>query len=60
MGLPYNALSIYKKEDNYWDNYQVRLGKGETPLNLSNPNDYINYKVLLANRDFIAPSLEAL
>lgn len=60
MGLPYNALSIYKKNDNYWDNYQVRLSKGDTILDLSNPNDYIKYKVLLSNKDFVAPSIETL
>lgn len=60
MGLEYNALSIYKKEDNYWDNFMVRLTKQSIYLDLSNPNDYIKYKVLLANKDFIAPSLQAL
>lgn len=60
MGLPYNALSIYKKVDNYWENSQVRLTKGETPLDLRDPNDYIKYKILLANKDFIAESLSAL
>lgn len=60
MGLEYNALSIYKKVDNYWDNLFVRLTKQPTYLNLSNPDDYIKYKVLLANKDYIAPSLQAL
>lgn len=60
MGLPFNALSIYRKENNYWDNFYVRLTKVETILDLSNPNDYIKYKVLLANKDFIAGSLQEL
>ena len=60
MGLEYNALSIYKKENNYWDNFFVRLTKQSVYLDLSNPDDYIKYKVLLANKDFIAPSLQAL
>lgn len=60
MGLEYNALSIYKKVDNYWDNLFVRLTKQPTYLDLSNPDDYIKYKVLLANKDYIAPSLQAL
>lgn len=59
MGLEYNALSIYATHNNYWDNYTVRLTKQDTYLDLSDPNDYIKYKVLLANTDFIAPSLEA-
>lgn len=60
MGLEYNALSVYKKENNYWDNYQVRLTKQDNYLDLSVPDDYIKYKVLKANSDFIADSLETL
>lgn len=60
MGLEYNALSIYKKENNYWDNYQVRLTKQDNYLDLSVPDNYIKYKVLKANSDFIADSLETL
>lgn len=60
MGLEYNALSIYKKVDNFWDNFQVRLTKQDNFLDLSNPDDYIKYKVLLANKDIIAPSLQVL
>lgn len=69
MGLEPNDLSIYKTgytEDgvpkNYWKNpaHFVRLIKGDNYLDLSVPEDYIRYKILLANKDFIAPSLEAL
>lgn len=60
MGLEYNALSIYNKTDNYWDNIQVRLTKQDNFLNLADPDDYIKYKILLANKDMIAPSLQAL
>lgn len=60
MALEYNALSIYRKEDNFWENYTVRLTKNESILDLSNPDDFIKYKVLLANKDFIAPSLKEL
>lgn len=66
MGLEPNALSIYKKVDNFWsdDNplglSRVRLTKQDTYLDLSIPEDYIRYKILLANKDFIAPSLNAL
>lgn len=60
MGLEFNRLSIYRKNDNFWENYQVRLTKTDTYLDLSIPDDYIKYKVLLANSDFIAPSIEAL
>lgn len=66
MGLEYNALSIYKKVNNFWDGdnengiSSVRLVKGDNRFNLSNPEDYIRYKILLANKDFIAPSLQEL
>lgn len=60
MGLDPNALSIYLKKDNYWANKFVRLTKTDNYLDLSVPDDYIKYKILLANKDFIAPSLTAL
>lgn len=60
MGLEYNALSIYKKENNYWSNRQVRLLKQDNILDLSDPEQYIKYKILIANKDEIAPSLQAL
>lgn len=60
MGLEDNALSIYQRENNFWENYFVRLTKIDNLLDLSNPEDYIKYKVLLANKDFIASSLSEL
>ena len=60
MGLEKNALSIYLKNDNFWTNYMVRLIKGDNILDLSIPDDYIKYKVLLANKDLVAPSISAL
>ena len=60
MGLEDNALSVYQRENNFWANYSVRLTKSDTFLDLSNPEDFIKYKVLIANKDFIAPSLQTL
>lgn len=60
MGLEPNALSVYKKNNNYWENYKVTLRKEDNVLDLSDPNQYIDYKVLLANKEFIAPSLDSL
>lgn len=66
MGLEYNALSIYKKENNFWDDSnddgisKVRLRKQDNYFNLADPEDYIRYKILLANKDYIAPSIQAL
>ena len=66
MGLEYNALSIYKKENNFWDDSnpmgigRVILHKQDNYFDLSVPEDYIKYKILLANKDQIASSLEEL
>ena len=66
MGLPKNAMSIYKKVDNFWDDTneagisKVTLRKQDNYLNLANVEDYIRYKILIANKDYIAPCLEAL
>lgn len=48
-------LNVYKKSDNYWHKFKVKLGKQEKKLNLKNPQDYIDYLVLKLNRQFIAP-----
>lgn len=68
MGLEYNALSIYKKpdEENFWNDAnanginKVVLIKGDNYFDLSNPQDYIKYKILLANKNIICPSLTSL
>lgn len=66
MGLEYNALSVYKKNDNFWDDSnpkgigKVDLRKQDNYLDLSNPADYIKYKILLANKDYIASSIQEL
>lgn len=66
MGLEYNALSVYNKKNNFWDDSnpmgigRVTLHKQDNYLDLSIPEDYIKYKILLANKDYIAPSLSAL
>lgn len=66
LGLEFNALSIYRKSGNFWDGstdnsiHKVTLTKQDNFFDLSNPEDYIRYKILLANKDFIAPSLKEL
>lgn len=66
MGLEPNALSIHKREHNFWSDSnpdgiaKVLLKKQDNFLDLSDPSEYIKYKILLANKDFIAPSLESL
>lgn len=66
MGLEFNALSIYKKKDNFWDDSnpngigRVTLHKQDNYLDLRSPEDYIRYKILLANKDQIAASMQEL
>ena len=57
LGLGENALSVYRKVDNFWDNIKITLGRDNTILDLSDPMDYIKWKVLLANKNAIAPSI---
>ena len=62
MQLEVGGLSIYKTVNNYWEgvNGRVRLRKEDNYFDLSVPSDYIKYKILLANSDKIAPSMEIL
>ena len=66
MGLEVNAMSIYNKVNNFWDDSndtgisKVTLLKQDNYLDLSDPEDYIRYKILLANKDLIAPSMKEL
>ena len=67
LGLEPNTMSIYKKgSDNFWSTANekgistVTLYKHDNRFDLSNPTDYIKYKILLANKDYIAPSVQAL
>ena len=66
MGLEPNALSVHKRENNFWSNStegavnSVALKKEDNYFDLSIPEEYIKYKILLANNDVIAPSLNAL
>lgn len=46
-------LSVYK---DFWLDHFVTLFKQDNRLDLSNPMDYISYKILLANKNEIAPS----
>lgn len=57
LSLSRGDLSIHKVDNNYWDRMRpIRLGKEEVKLNLADPMDYIKYKVLLLQRDAVAPS----
>jgi hypothetical protein len=66
LGMDKGTLSVYKKENNFWSDAnpqginKVKLRKQDNYLDLSVPEDYIRYKILLANKDFVAPSLKVL
>lgn len=66
MGLEPNAMSVYNKVNNFWSTANedgistVILYKHDNVLDLSSPTDYIKYKILLANKDRIAPSVKVL
>jgi len=66
MGLRKGALSIYNKENNFWNDSNpdgigsVTLRKQDNYFDMSDPIDYIKVKVLLANKNYICPSLQEL
>ena len=66
LGLEANAMSVYRTNNNFWSTANtngissVTLLKQDNFFDLSDPTDYIKYKILLANKDYIAPSLQAL
>jgi hypothetical protein len=58
LSLKENGLSIYnKKEENYWDRVKITLSKNSTFLTLSDPEEYIKWKVLLSYDDLVCPSI---
>jgi len=50
-------LSVYSNQK-FWEERYVRLQKGDNYLDLNNPIDYIDYKILLGNPKFVAKSWE--
>ena len=53
-------LSVYEKDNNFWANRYVRLGKEPNYFDMSDPYQYIDVKILLANKDKICPSISEL
>ena len=53
MNLEENALSVYRKEDNFWDTISIRLDKDDQKFNLSDPMDFIKIRVLESYDDLI-------
>jgi hypothetical protein len=55
LGYPKGAMSVDKRENNFWRNYRLRLGKLDQRWDLSDPEDYLKYIVSLTMRDLICP-----
>lgn len=51
-----------RKPKSYWETKaaKVRLGKTDRVLDLSDPSDYLTYKILLTNSDEIAPTADEM
>lgn len=66
FGLPEGSMSPMRVDNNYWKTYgkgyinRVTLDKTIRRLDLSNPKDYIEYKILLANNEVVCPNYERL
>lgn len=58
LSMKEGELSIYRKDkDNFWKSFRVTLDKEPKVLRLSDPMDYITYKVLLVVPE-VAPTWE--
>lgn len=60
LGLEKGSMNRNKVKNNYWAKYKIEVPKDGLTLHLDNINDYIAYKVLVANKSLIADSLETL
>jgi len=58
LGLKEGELSAYNK--NYWDKRKVILYKENNVFDLSDADQYIDYKIVLANSNIVAPSLDKI
>jgi len=51
-----DELNPYKREDNFWAAYEVKLDRNIKVLDLSLPFDFLDYLVLKSNKNLVAPS----
>tara|TARA_R100001463_G_scaffold42850_2_gene89585 strand:+ start:4451 stop:5308 length:858 start_codon:yes stop_codon:yes gene_type:complete len=52
-------LNYHRNEKNYFHTASVSLGKSDKRIDLSNPKQYLEYIILRANKQYVAPSLAA-
>jgi hypothetical protein len=58
LGLESSAeFNVYRSE-NYWKNFEVKIDRNGRQLDLTDPYDYIIYRVLQCNTTWIAPTFE--
>ncbi len=60
MGLDDGTLGAFKVTNNFWDDVTVEVKKEGVKLDLSDPMQYIKYKVVLQYKNTIAESLATL
>lgn len=56
LGLRENELSVYNRD--FWSKRKVRLRKYNNILDLNDPKQYLDYKILLSNTQLIAENKE--
>lgn len=54
LNMQDNDLSVHKKKDNFWHTKTIALGRDTVVLDLSDPMDYIKYKIALTNKFIVA------
>ncbi len=59
LNLEDGALNIYNLKNAFWGNFKVELKKEKKILDLNTPIHALEYRVMLANRDFFAPDWES-
>lgn len=60
LGLPENNLSVYNKKDNYLDTIKIKIKKEGIYLNLNEPEQFIQFKMIETYTDRVAPNLESV
>lgn len=56
LGLEEDALNLYKRKGSWWGKFFIDLDKNEKTLDLNNPMEVLEYRVLKANTDSFATS----
>lgn len=60
LNFPKGWLNTSSLGSCFFDEYFVQLGKNDEPLDLSNPEQYLKFLVLKAQKDIVAPNRESV